>query len=97
MSTYVTGRTLDERGDPVPGTGFDVEAGGWLERRLRERTGPVTYVDTITGWSPGVKSFPGHWQCSDKRQWPARPTAGGTERGPTGRGFRGGLSRPTTA
>ena len=51
MSTYVTGRTLDERGDPVPGTGFDVEAGGWLERRLRERTGPMTSHPTRPVWS----------------------------------------------
>ena len=51
MSTYVTGRTLDERGDPVPGTGFDVEAGGWLERRLQERTGPVTSHPTRPVWS----------------------------------------------
>ena len=51
MSTYVTGRTLDERGDPIPGTGFNVEAGGWLERRLQERTGPVTSHPTRPVWS----------------------------------------------
>ena len=51
MSTYVTGRTLDEQGDPVPGTGFDVEADGWLERRLGERTGPITSHPTRPVWS----------------------------------------------
>ena len=51
MSTYVIGRTLDERGDPVSGTGFDVEAGGWLERRLGKRTGPITSHPTRPVWS----------------------------------------------
>ena len=51
MSTYVTGRTLGERGDPIPGTGFDVETGGWLERRLGERAGPITSHPTRPVWS----------------------------------------------
>ena len=51
VSTYVTGRTLGERGDPIPGTGFDVEAGGWLERRLGERAGPITSHPTRPVWS----------------------------------------------
>ncbi len=50
MSTYVTGRTLDEDGTPVPGTGFEVREGGRLENRLRERTGPVTSHPTRPVW-----------------------------------------------
>lgn len=50
MSTYVTGRTLDENGEPVPGTGFEVREGGRLEERLRGRTGPVTSHPTRPVW-----------------------------------------------
>ena len=50
MSTYVTGRTLDEHGDPVPGTGFEVEAGSWLDDRIRERTGPISSHPTRPVW-----------------------------------------------
>jgi mannose-6-phosphate isomerase-like protein (cupin superfamily) len=50
VSTYVTGRTLDERGDPVPGTGFEVEAGSWLDDRLGDRTGPITSHPTRSVW-----------------------------------------------
>ena len=50
MSTYVTGRTLDEHGDPVPGTGFEVEAGSWLDDQIRERTGPISSHPTRPVW-----------------------------------------------
>jgi len=50
MTTYVTGRTLDEAGDPTPGTGFEVETGGWLDDRLRDRTGPITSHPTRAVW-----------------------------------------------
>jgi len=50
MSAYVTGRTLDEQGDPISGTGFEVEEGSWLENRLRERTGPITSHPTRAVW-----------------------------------------------
>ncbi|MBB6647427.1 cupin domain-containing protein [Halobellus ruber] len=50
MSTYVTGRTLDSSGDPIPGTGFEVEAGSWLEDRLGERAGPITSHPTRSVW-----------------------------------------------
>jgi mannose-6-phosphate isomerase-like protein (cupin superfamily) len=50
MSTYVTGRTLDEHGDPVPGTGFEVEAGSWLDDQLRGRTGPISSHPTRPVW-----------------------------------------------
>ncbi len=50
MSTYVTGRTLEEGGDPIPGTGFEVEAGSWLDERVRGRTGPITSHPTRAVW-----------------------------------------------
>lgn len=50
MTTYVTGRTLDERGDPIPGTGFEVETGSWLDDRLRGRTGPISSHPTRPVW-----------------------------------------------
>ncbi len=50
MSTYVTGRTLDGAGDPIPGTGFAVETGSWLDARLRDRVGPITSHPTRSVW-----------------------------------------------
>ncbi len=50
MSAYVTGRTLDADGDPIPGTGFEVTEGGWLEDRIRARTGPITSHPTRAVW-----------------------------------------------
>jgi mannose-6-phosphate isomerase-like protein (cupin superfamily) len=50
MTTYVTGRTLDEDGDPIPGTGFEVAEDSWLEDRIRERTGPITSHPTRAVW-----------------------------------------------
>jgi hypothetical protein len=50
MTTYVTGRTLDEAGDPIPGTGFEVIEGSWLDDRIRGRTGPVTSHPTRSVW-----------------------------------------------
>lgn len=50
MSAYVTGRTLDEDGNPVPGTGFEVTEDSWLERRIAERTGPITSHPTAAVW-----------------------------------------------
>jgi len=50
MAAYVTGRTLDEHGDPIPGTGFEVEEGSWLENQLRDRTGPINSHPTRAVW-----------------------------------------------
>ena len=50
MSTYVTGRTLDEAGDPIPRTGFEVEAGSRLDDRIRDRSGPITSHPTRPVW-----------------------------------------------
>ena len=50
MSAYITGRTLDEHGDPIPGTGFEVEEGSWLDERIGDRTGPITSHPTRAVW-----------------------------------------------
>jgi quercetin dioxygenase-like cupin family protein len=48
--THTTGRTLDEQGTPVAGTGFDYDPDGWLGERIAERTGPVTSHPTRPVW-----------------------------------------------
>lgn len=50
MVAYVTGRTLDEHGEPVPGTGFEVEEGSWLDERIGDRAGPITSHPTRAVW-----------------------------------------------
>ena len=50
MTAYVTGRTLDEDGDPIPGTGFEVTEDSWLEDRIRDRVGPITSHPTRAVW-----------------------------------------------
>lgn len=51
MGTVTTGRTLDAAGDPVPGTGFEVDPAGDLAALLRERTGPLTSHPTRPAWA----------------------------------------------
>lgn len=46
-----TGRTLDDRGEPVAGTGFDLDPAGDLAALLRERTGPLTSHPTRDAWA----------------------------------------------
>ncbi|MFW6435368.1 MAG: cupin domain-containing protein [Halovenus sp.] len=50
MTAYVTGRTLDEDGEPIPGTGFEVVEDSWLDDRIRDRTGPITSHPTRAVW-----------------------------------------------
>jgi len=50
MSTVTTGRTLDANGDPVPGTGFELDPDSQFADRVRERTGPVTSHPTRPVW-----------------------------------------------
>jgi mannose-6-phosphate isomerase-like protein (cupin superfamily) len=50
MSTFVTGRTLNEDGDPIDGTGFEVASDGPVAELLAERTGPVTSHPTRPVW-----------------------------------------------
>ena len=46
-----TGRTLDDRGEPVAGTGFDLDPDSDLATLLRERTGPLTSHPTRDAWA----------------------------------------------
>lgn len=50
MTAYVTGRTLDENGGPIPGTGFEVVEATWLDDQIRDRTGPITSHPTRAVW-----------------------------------------------
>lgn len=60
MSSLPTGRTLDEHGDPVPGTGFEVDPDSWLADRLAERTGPITSHPTRPVWAVPLDSSNDH-------------------------------------
>ncbi|MFB6116946.1 cupin domain-containing protein [Halosegnis sp.] len=51
MTTVTTGRTLDSTGEPVPGTGFELETDGHLAALLRERVGPLTSHPTRPSWA----------------------------------------------
>jgi len=48
---HTTGRTLDAAGEPVAGTGFDVDPDGGLAALLRDRTGALTSHPTRAVWS----------------------------------------------
>jgi mannose-6-phosphate isomerase-like protein (cupin superfamily) len=50
MSTFVVGRTVDESGDPIEGTGFEVDSDGLVADLLAERTGPITSHPTRPVW-----------------------------------------------
>ncbi|WP_128226467.1 cupin domain-containing protein [Halobacteriaceae archaeon SHR40] len=50
MTAYVTGRTLDEDDNPIPGTGFEVAEDSWLDDRIQDRTGPITSHPTRAVW-----------------------------------------------
>jgi len=50
MTTVTTGRTLDETGTPVEGTGFEYDPDGWLGERIAARTGPITSHPTRPVW-----------------------------------------------
>lgn len=52
----ITGRTLDAAGEPIPGTGFDVDPESELGRLLAERTGPLTSHPTQPVWSVPLES-----------------------------------------
>ena len=47
----VTGRTLDDSGDPIPGTGFEYDADGQLADLLAQRVGPLNSHPTRRTWS----------------------------------------------
>lgn len=56
MSTLTTGRTLDDHGNPVAGTGFELDPDSWLADRVRERTGPITSHPTRPVWGIPLES-----------------------------------------
>lgn len=49
MSSVTIGRTLRD-GEPVPGTGFEVDPDSWLADRIAERTGPISSHPTRPVW-----------------------------------------------
>lgn len=50
MSTVPVGRTLDENGEPIPGSGFNVDPEGEVAEGLRERTGPLVSNPVSREW-----------------------------------------------
>jgi len=50
MPRVTTGRTLNEDGQPVAGTGFTYDPDGPLGETLRDRTGPLTSHPTRPSW-----------------------------------------------
>jgi len=50
MVTTSVGRTLDENGDPIPESGFEVDPDGELAEKLRERTGPLVSNPVSGEW-----------------------------------------------
>jgi quercetin dioxygenase-like cupin family protein len=59
--TTVTGRTLDENGDPIPGTGFEYEEDGLIADLLAQRVGPLNSHPTRPTWgTPLERPDEGH-------------------------------------
>jgi len=56
MSTVTIGRTLDDHGNPVAGTGFELDLDSWLADRIRERTGPISSHPTRPVWGIPLES-----------------------------------------
>lgn len=55
----VTGRTLDGKRGPIPGTGFEFDEDGWLADLLSERAGPVRSHPTRGTWSAPLQTARG--------------------------------------
>jgi mannose-6-phosphate isomerase-like protein (cupin superfamily) len=54
MATLITGRRLDERGQPLAGTGFEYESDGRLAELLAQRNSPL-FSQPVTGeWIFGL-------------------------------------------
>lgn len=51
VSKITTGRTLDADGEPIPGTGFELDTESWLATQIRERSGPISSHPTQPMWS----------------------------------------------
>lgn len=54
MPTVTTGRRLDAAGEPIPGTGFDVDANGPVADLLAERAGPLVSHPGAGVWSTAL-------------------------------------------
>jgi quercetin dioxygenase-like cupin family protein len=54
MSRVVTGRTLDQDGRPIDGTGFDYERGDRLAELLRQRNSPLLSQPQTGEWAFGL-------------------------------------------
>ncbi|MDS0474552.1 cupin domain-containing protein [Natrinema sp. 1APR25-10V2] len=50
MEIISVGRTLDEQGEPVPGSGFEVDPEGIVAETLAERTGPLISNPVSQEW-----------------------------------------------
>jgi quercetin dioxygenase-like cupin family protein len=50
MEVVTTGRTLDERGEPITGSGFEIDPEGDVAEKLRERTGPLVSNPVSQEW-----------------------------------------------
>jgi mannose-6-phosphate isomerase-like protein (cupin superfamily) len=50
MATVSVGRVLDEQGEPIPDSGFEVDPEGIVAEKLRERTGPLLSNPVSREW-----------------------------------------------
>ena len=50
MTTITTGRTLDQNGQPIEGTGFDYDSGDRLSELLNQRVSPIFSQPTTGEW-----------------------------------------------
>jgi len=81
VSTITTGRTLDGDGEPIPGTGFELDTESWLATQIRERSGPISSHPTQPMWSVPVRAG------DDTRERPDDETVRGVS--VVGRGYDG--------
>lgn len=56
MSSVTTGRRLDAQGNPVAGTGFEIESDGSIAERLRNRDGPLISNPVTGEWVTTLES-----------------------------------------
>ena len=51
MAILTTGEKLDDKGDPIPGTGFEYESDGRVAELLAQRITPVLYSPSQREWA----------------------------------------------
>ena len=54
MNAVTIGRTLDASGEPIPGTGLEIDADGPTAETLRERVGPLMSNPVTGEWVAGL-------------------------------------------